>query len=85
MIFHHVKALSRISSKYKVSNIYLVGPYPSKKFRPFLDEVNSTFDFERVEYIESQKLSRGMGVCGAVLSLLEKVEGLEINEHRMIN
>ena len=49
----------------------MVGPYPEKKFRPFLDEVNSTFDFEKVEYIESQKLSKGMGVCGALLSLLE--------------
>ena len=50
MVFHHVKALSKLD----VSNIFLVGPYPQKKFIPFIDEVTSTFDFEKVEYIESQ-------------------------------
>jgi hypothetical protein len=48
MIFHHVKALAGL-----VQRIYLVGPYPQKKFIPFIDEVTSTFDFEKVEYIES--------------------------------
>jgi mannose-1-phosphate guanylyltransferase len=44
MIFHHVKALSRL----KVQNLYLVGPYPEKKFIPFIDEVSGTFEFEKV-------------------------------------
>jgi hypothetical protein len=30
-----------------------VGPYPDKKFLPFIDEIQSNFDFEKVEYIES--------------------------------
>lgn len=67
MIFHHVKALARLEGQ--VKNIYLVGPYPTKKFIPFIDEVTSTFDFEKVEYIESQTLSKGMGVSGCLLSL----------------
>ncbi len=48
MIFHHVKALAGL-----VQRIYLVGPYPQKKFITFIDDVTSTFDFEKVEYIES--------------------------------
>ena len=53
MIFHHVKALSALDPKYLVQNIYFVGPYPIKKFLPFLDDIQSSFEFENVEYIES--------------------------------
>ncbi len=43
MIFHHLKALSNLA---EVKNVFLIGSYDEKKFRPFLDHVRTVFNFK---------------------------------------
>ena len=50
MIFHHLQALSKLSSQYMVKNVYLHGKYMIEDFLPFIDSVISKFGFA-IEYI----------------------------------
>ena len=50
MIFHHMKALSNLSD---VKNVFLLGSYDEKTFRPFLDYVRTLFNF-KIHYIEEE-------------------------------
>lgn len=50
MIFHHIKALSNLA---EVKNVFLMGQYDERKFRPFLDYVRTLFNF-KVHYIQEE-------------------------------
>ena len=45
MIYHHLQALSKLSGKYNVRNVFLHGSYDEADFLPFIDSVISKFDF----------------------------------------
>lgn len=51
MIFHHLKALSNLA---EVKNVFLLGgSYDEKKFRPFMDQVRTQFNF-KITFIEEE-------------------------------
>lgn len=50
MIFHHLKALSNLA---EVKNVFLMGSYDEKKFRPFLDHVRTVFNF-KIHFIQEE-------------------------------
>jgi len=51
MIFHHLKAMSNLA---EVKNVFLLGgSYDEKKFRPFMDQVRTQFNF-KITFIEEE-------------------------------
>ena len=54
MIFHHLHALSKLSGKYNVMNVFLHGKYDEADFLPFIDSVISKFDFNIV-YLQERE------------------------------
>lgn len=50
IIFHHLKALSRLA---EVKNVYLMGYYDEKKFFPFIDYVKTLFNY-KVSYVQEE-------------------------------
>ena len=63
MIFHHLHALSKLSGKYNVRNVFLHGRYDESEFLPFIDSVISKFDFNIVylQDMEQQVSVQGLG------------------------
>jgi mannose-1-phosphate guanylyltransferase len=57
MIFHHIKALSNLQ---EVKNVFLMGSYDEKKFRPFLDYVRTVFNF-KIHYLQEEIPSNSAG------------------------
>ncbi|TNV79051.1 hypothetical protein FGO68_gene15664 [Halteria grandinella] len=51
LIFHHIKALSNLSADLK--NVFLMGSYDEKKFRPFLDYARTMFNF-KIHYLQEE-------------------------------
>jgi mannose-1-phosphate guanylyltransferase len=51
LIFHHIKALSNLSADLK--NVFLMGSYDEKKFRPFLDYTRTLFNF-KIHYLQEE-------------------------------
>ena len=63
MIFHHLQALSKLSSKYNVINVFLHGKYPEADFLPFIDSVISKFDFNIVYIQDTEQAVTVKGLC----------------------
>ena len=58
MIFHHLKALSNLA---EVKNVFLLGgSYDEKKFRPFMDQVRTQFNF-KITFIEEEIIQNSAG------------------------
>ena len=55
MVFHHLQALSKLSGKYNVKNVFLHGKYQEEDFLPFIDSVVSKFDFNIIYLHESEQ------------------------------
>lgn len=53
MIFHHLQALSKLSSYYMVKHVFLHGKYLMEDFMPFIDSVISKFGFT-IEYLQEE-------------------------------
>ena len=54
MVFHHLQALSKLTGKYNVRNVFLHGMYEEGDFLPFIDSVISKFDFNIIYLQESE-------------------------------
>ena len=50
IIFHHLKALSRLA---EVKNVYLMGFYDEKKFLPFIDYAKTLFNY-KIAYVQEE-------------------------------
>ena len=62
MIFHHLQALEKLSSQYKVKHVYLHGKYLVEDFLPFIDSVIHRFGFT-IEYLqEEDQASQQLGI-----------------------
>ena len=53
MIFHHLQALSKLSSQYMVKHVFIHGKYLMEDFLPFIDSVISKFGFT-IEYLQEE-------------------------------
>ena len=71
MIFHHLQALSKLSGKYNVRNVFLHGSYDEADFLPFIDSVISKFDFNIVYLQESDQ---SMSLQGGLQALVKHQE-----------
>ena len=56
MIYHHLQALSKLSSQYLVKHVFLHGKYLVEDFLPFIDQVIDQFDFT-IEYIQEEDVA----------------------------
>ena len=66
MIFHHLQALSKLSGKYNVRNVFLHGSYDEADFLPFIDSVISKFDFNIVYLQEAEESITDKGMQALV-------------------
>ena len=63
MVFHHLHALSKLSGKYNVMNVFLHGKYHEEEFLPFIDSVISKFDFTITYLRESEQALSSQGLA----------------------
>ena len=56
MIYHHLQALSKLSSQYLVKHVFLHGKYLVEDFLPFIDQVIDQFDFT-IEYLQEEDVA----------------------------